>query len=199
MQHELFKTQIYQARLKTDLRDLHREILQIQKADTEGQSWSRSHYPNGYTSYGSWDQLHRMSSGFTALEKKIDPHVLKYTRALGYDVPRGRLRMNSAWVNIMPAGAFHTAHIHPHSVISGTFYVDVPTGSSAIKFEDPRLGLLMNAPVVRATAARSLQRFFTLTPKAGELVLFESWLRHEVPLNTGKKPRVSISFNYDWA
>lgn len=197
--HKLFVTQVYQAKIKTDLREIKAEISQIEKADINGQKWSSENYKNGYTSYGSWDQLHRMSSTFAGIEKKIDPHVLKFCKNLGYDVRKNMLRMDTIWVNVMPTGALHTAHIHPHSVVSGTFYVDIPAGSSAIKFEDPRLGFMMNAPAVSAKAAKACRRFFSVSPRAGDLVLFESWLRHEVPLNKSKKPRISISFNYSWA
>jgi uncharacterized protein (TIGR02466 family) len=34
--------------------------------------------------------------------------------------------------------------------------------------------------------------------KVGQVVLFESWLRHEVPPNPSKAPRISISFNFSW-
>lgn len=197
--HKLFVTQVYQSKIKADLRDIKNEVLQIEKADTAGRKWSDENYKNGYTSYGSWDQLHRMSSTFAGLEKKINPHVLKYCKNLGYEVQKNTLKMDTIWVNIMPSGAQHTAHIHPHSVISGTFYVDAPPASSAIKFEDPRLSFMMNAPSVSAKANKDCQRFFSLNPRAGDLVLFESWLRHEVPPNKSKKPRISISFNYSWA
>lgn len=197
--HKLFVTQVYQAPIKTDLKDLKNEIFQIQKADVAGQKWSELNYKNGYTSYGSWDQLHQMSSTFESLEKKIHLHVQKYCKSLDYDLKKSSLKMNSFWVNIMPAGALHTAHIHPHSVISGTYYVDIPAKASAIKFEDPRLGSFMNAPLVKESAKPENVRFFSLQPKAGDLILFESWLKHEVPLNQSKKPRISISFNYTWA
>lgn len=197
--HELFVTQVYQAKLKTDLKDLKKEIFQIQKADLNGRKWSERNYAGGYTSYGSWDQLHRLSSGFEALETKINPHVIRYAKALSYEVKKKSLRLNSIWVNIMPKGMLHTAHIHPQSVISGTFYVDVPPGASALKFEDPRLGLFMNSPSVSLNAKKTNRRFFSIEPKAGELVLFESWLRHEVPMNQSQKPRLSVSFNYGWA
>ena len=39
----------------------------------------------------------------------------------------------------MEKGAVHTPHIHPHSVVSGTYYVTVRRGCGAIRFEDPRL------------------------------------------------------------
>ncbi|MBY0553438.1 hypothetical protein K2P97_02845 [bacterium] len=197
--HKLFVTQVYQTAIKCDLKDLKKEVFQIQKADKAGQKWSELNYKNGYTSYGSWDQLHQMSSTFEGLEKKINSHVQKFCKSLEYDLKKGSLKMNSFWVNIMPSGAIHTAHIHPHSVISGTYYVDIPTKASAIKFEDPRLGFFMNAPLVKENGSRENVRFFSIEPKSGDLILFESWLKHEVPLNQSKKPRISISFNYTWA
>lgn len=197
--HQLFVTQVYQSKLKMNLPDLKKEVFQIQKADIQGQEWSKKNYVNGYTSYGSWDQLHQMSSTFKSLEQKIDAHVFKYAKSLDYDIKKGNLRMNSIWVNIMPEGALHTAHIHPLSVISGTLYVEAPAHASSIKFEDPRLGFLMNTPAVKLNPKKINNRFFSIQPKSGELVLFESWLRHEVSINKSKKPRISISFNYTWA
>lgn len=195
----LFSTKVYQKKLSFNLQDLSSEIVLIKKSDFEGIRWSRDHYRHGYTSYGSLDKLHKLSSTFQNLEKKIDSHVDKYLRALDYPVStKTDLKMMTCWVNVMPAMAQHTAHIHPKAVISGTFYVDLPVGSSPLKFEDPRLGFMMNAPAVKSSAKLENQRFVYLKINPGDLVLFESWLRHEVPLNASKKPRVSISFNYEW-
>ena len=129
--HELFVTQVYQARLKTDLIDLKKEIFKIQKADINGQKWSEIHYRNGYTSYGSWDQLNRLSSSFQVLETKINPHVYRFAKTLDYSLKKNSIKLNSMWVNIMPSGALHTSHLHPHSVFSGTYYIDVPFAASA--------------------------------------------------------------------
>ncbi|MGZ3725100.1 MAG: TIGR02466 family protein [Pseudobdellovibrio sp.] len=192
MHHSLFVTRVYQNKLKFNLKELVTEAYQIQKADLNGRKWSEENYPSGYTSYGSWDQLHQMSSTFGDLKKQLDLHVQKYVKQLDYELKKGDLQLNSLWLNIMGPGAQHTAHIHPHSVISGTFYVQTPPRCSAIKFEDPRLGFFMNAPVNK-------QSFVSLQPKAGEVILFESWLRHEVPRNETKNPRISISFNYGWS
>ena len=197
--HQLFVTQIYQSSVKTDLADLIKEIRQIEKADQKGRAWSLKNYKNGYTSYGSWDQLHQLSSSFDQLEKQIRRHVVKFGKSLDFDLAHGPLKINSMWVNIMPEGSLHAAHIHPHSVVSGTYYIEVPKGASAIKFEDPRLSCFMNSPVPKQTAKKANRRFFSIEPSNGDLVLFESWLKHEVPLNQSKKPRVSVSFNYGWA
>ena len=197
--HSLFSTQIYQSKITMDLKGFVAECLKIKAADKNGQAWSKLNYIEGYTSYGSWDQLYLLSSEFEKLQKKIDTHVQKFVQGLEYEVPKKSLKMNSMWVNIMGPGAQHTAHIHPHSVISGTYYIQTPPSCSSIKFEDPRLGFFMNTPQVKSTAKKANQRFVSLQPKAGEVVLFESWLRHEVPRNESSKPRISVSFNYGWA
>ena len=194
--HKIFETSIYQEKIQFDLDDLKNECCHIENADLLGKKWSARHYPEGYTSYGSWDQLHLLSSNFSNLEKKIAFHVSKYTKLLGYDLGRDKLVVNSLWLNIMPSGSQHTAHIHPNSVISGTYYVQVPKGASSIKFEDPRLGFFMNTPRVKKTQKYPVPRFYSIQPKAGQIVLFESWLRHEVPRNTTSEPRISVSFNY---
>ena len=197
--HSLFSTQVYQSKIAMDLKDMAAECSKIQAADKNGQAWSKLNYKDGYTSYGSWDQLYLFSSEFEKLQKKLDAHILKFAQNLDYEVPKKSLKINSMWINVMGPGAQHSAHIHPHSVISGTYYVQTPAGSSAIKFEDPRLGFFMNAPQVKGTAKQANQRFVSLKPKAGEVLIFESWLRHEVPPNESSKPRISVSFNYGWA
>lgn len=197
--HRLFVTQVYQSKIKTNLASLIEETAQIERADEAGRKWSNENYHGSYTSYSSWDKLYKLSSEFERLQKKIDSHVLKYAKFLDFDFPKGSLKMNSMWVNIMRPGAQHTAHIHPHSVISGTYYLQTPPGCSSIKFEDPRLGFFMNAPVVKSSGKKTNQRYVSLQPRAGDLILFESWLRHEVPRNETKKPRLSVSFNYGWA
>jgi uncharacterized protein (TIGR02466 family) len=96
----------------------------------------------------------------------------------------------------MEKEAIHAPHIHPHSVISGTYYVAVPPGSGAIRFEDPRLALMMAAPARKLNASQQNRPFVDIQPKPGLLLLWESWLRHGVEANRARGRRVSISFNY---
>lgn len=177
-------------------KELLKEIEQLQELDQAGRKWSRTGYVGGYTSYGSMDRLHQFSSTFMALEKKLDAHVRRYAKALHWDLRGGRLVMTDCWANVMPKGCAHSFHLHPQSVVSGTYYVKTPRGASGLKFEDPRLSQLMAAPVRRADAPPEQQPFITVPAKAGSVILFESWLRHEVPASTIAETRVSISFNY---
>ena len=82
------------------------------------------------------------------------------------------------------------------SILSGTLYVEVPEGSGAIRFEDPRLPMMMAAPVRRDDAPEELRPFVAVQPRSGLLLMWESWLRHEVLPGTAKADRLSISFNF---
>lgn len=182
------------------LREIRREAVILPTIDSDGLEWSTENYPRGFTTYGSMDRLHQSSPTFQELEKKIDRHVQAFARKQHWDLDGGRLAMSTCWVNIMPSGAAHGLHIHPLSVVSGTVYISLPKGSSPIKFEDPRLDRFMAQPPRRTKSPRSIQPFITLEPREGDIVLFDSWLRHEVPpMKDGiKGERISVSFNYGW-
>lgn len=173
--------------------ELLKESGQIRDYDAAGRKWSERSYPGGYTSYGSMDRLHQFSSTFDQLRAHIDPHAKAYARTLGWQLQGGKLWMSDCWINVMPRGCAHSFHLHPHAVISGTYYVKTPRGCSGLKFEDPRLSRLMAAPQRRGGA------HVTYPAKAGEVILFESWLRHEVPASLIDEERISISFNYHWS
>jgi uncharacterized protein (TIGR02466 family) len=175
---------------------LLREVDEIRSEDKAGQAWSRDHYISGFTSYASVNNLHRRSSTFAELEQGIDAHVKLFARALDFDLAGKRLEMTNCWVNIMPRHAHHGLHLHPLSVLSGTFYLRTPSGSSPLKFEDPRLDRMMASPARKNPAKKQNQLHVSLSPKAGDVILFESWLRHEVPKCTIAGERISISFNY---
>ncbi|HYG27485.1 MAG TPA: TIGR02466 family protein [Caulobacteraceae bacterium] len=200
----LFVTNVYEATLTTDrsFEDFNAEILQacqlLEAEDAAGRAWSRAHGYGGYTSYGSLNDLPQRMSVFDDLRRRLDRHARAFAEEMALDLRGGRLRLDSLWVNILRPGAAHSGHIHPHSVISGTVYVATPPGASALKLEDPRLPLMMAAPPRTAEAPEEAKSFVYLTPAPGTLYLWESWLRHEVPPNRARTPRVSVSFNYGW-
>ena len=179
-------------------RDLGDECQALAASDRAGRRWSARHYMGGYTSYGSLDRLHLVSAVFADLRRRIDRHVAAFARDLHYDLAGRTVAMTDCWLNVMPAGVIHTLHLHPASFISGTYYVAVPRGAGALKVEDPRLSRLMAAPPRRADAPRAFRAHVGVPARAGDLLLFESWLRHEVPPARYAGERVSISFNYGW-
>jgi len=143
--------------------------------------------------------LHRFSSTFEGLERKIGKHVRTFAKALHFDLRGREIQMTDCWVNVMPPTAAHSLHLHPNSFISGTYYVRTPKGCPGLKFEDPRLDRFMAAPPRLAGAPEEHKPHLTLPVEEGRVILFESWLRHEVATNRCDDERISISFNYAWS
>ncbi|MGO4705565.1 TIGR02466 family protein [Microvirga sp. 2MCAF38] len=199
----LFVTKIYRAEMagaKAERlnQDLEAACLSIAEDDEAGQRWCEKNGYPGYTSYASLNDLPWRVPVFGELLKAIDKHVDAFTKELEFDLKGRKLEMDSLWINILPPGGVHTSHIHPHSVISGTYYVTIPDGASALKLEDPRLGFMMAAPPRKAKAKPENKQFAYIKPAPGSVLLWESWLRHEVPLNEAESERISVSFNYAW-
>jgi uncharacterized protein (TIGR02466 family) len=142
--------------------------------------------------------MHQLSPTFASLERELNRHVAAFARSLELDLSGRELSMTDCWVNIMPRQVVHGLHLHPLSTISGTYYVVTPKGSPGLKFEDPRLDRFMAAPPRRSTARPENRPWVIMPAEAGKVLLFESWLRHEVPPNPVAAERISISFNYNW-
>ena len=193
----LFATRLYEAELDAPelLNELAHSIRALADDDEAGGRWSREHRYPGYTSYASLNDLPKRDPAFADLAKLLTRHASAFATECAFDLAR-KPRLDSLWVNLLKSGGHHTAHIHPHSIISGTLYVEVGPRSGAIRFEDPRLPLMMAAPTRRNDAPEELQPFVTVAPRAGLLLLWESWLRHEVLSGPGRGERLSVSFNF---
>lgn len=131
----------------------------------------------------------------------INKSVGDYLRhcGLNYEVSWGL----QAWPNINRRGDYHNVHNHPHSYLSGTYYVAVPNAQQfdqasrndlnpgAISFYDPRAQANMLA--IRGDA--QVEAEHRVMPSAGMLMLWPSFLHHFVHPNASDELRVSVSFN----
>jgi uncharacterized protein (TIGR02466 family) len=188
----LFPTLVYRAEVLDAARlniELENAALSLSEHDAKGRRWCEKHGYAGYTSYASIGDLSRRSKPFARLEKIIHTHAADFAKSLQWNLRGGKPLCDSMWVNVLPQGGSHTSHIHTNAVLSGTYYVTAPPGASPIVFEDPRHAMMMAAP------PRETSIYESRVPKAGTLMLWESWLRHEVPMNRAHEDRISVSFN----
>lgn len=197
----LFVTRLYRAALSEhgpaiDAKELEASCYSIAEDDEAGQEWCDENGYPGYTSYASLSDLPWRFPIFADLVKVLDAHVAAFAEDLEFDLDGKELKLEDIWINILPEGGMHASHIHPHSVISGTTYVAMPDGTSALKLEDPRSARMMASPVRRKDARQELRTFIYAKPVVGDVLLWESWLRHEVPMNMSEDDRISVSFNY---
>ena len=195
MSRTLFATRLYDAIIDDEqlLGELAHSIRSFADEDEAGKRWSREKGYKGYTSYASLNDLPLRDPAFGDLKRILTTYAARFAKDLAWDV---KPKLDSIWVNLLKSGGHHSAHIHPHSILSGTLYVEVPNGSGPIRFEDPRLPMMMAAPVRRDDAAEELRPFVAMAPSSGLLLMWESWLRHEVLPGTAKADRLSISFNF---
>lgn len=199
----LFVTRLYRAALSEhapaiDPKEMEASCYSIAEDDEAGQEWCDENGYPGYTSYASLTDLPWRFPIFADLVKVLDAHVAAFAEDLEFDLDGKDLKLEDLWINILPEGGMHASHIHPHSVISGTTYVAMPEGTSALKLEDPRSARMMASPVRRKGARQDLRTFIYAKPVVGDVLLWESWLRHEVPMNMSEEDRISVSFNYSW-
>jgi uncharacterized protein (TIGR02466 family) len=201
--NRLFASPVYQAALGGPRRrafnaELKAACLAIAADDRAGQVWSKANAYKGYTSYASLNDLAWRDPVVAELCVRLQQHAEAYARLLEFDLGDRALELDSLWINILEPGGVHAAHIHPNAAISGTYYVALPDGASGLTFEDPRHALMMSAPPKKTRAARANRTRVTFNPKPGDVVLWESFLRHEVERSDARSPRISISFNYAW-
>ena len=106
------------------------------------------------------------------------------------------------WGNVNMKGDYHNLHNHPHSWLSGTYYVNVPDQTDAeifrndlnpasISFFDPRPQANMNS----IKNDKQVDPEYRVFPQSGDLFIWPAFIHHLVHPNMSDAPRLSLSFN----
>ncbi len=122
----------------------------------------------------------------------------------GLTEPHFEWKIN-AWVNVNEAGHSNSLHGHPGAFWSGVYWVDAggreddPTVDGDLEFIDPR-GMVASTynPALRMRVEDCLTAGFSTVcaARSGTFIMFPSWLMHSVRRFEGKRPRISIAFNF---
>ncbi|QRN53118.1 TIGR02466 family protein [Dyella caseinilytica] len=148
--------------------------------------------PAGRTNRGGWNSVDNavlQQPVFVELLRDIRSYCTQAFMDMGMGTPAFDVQ---SWANIHDRGGFNFQHMHEGALLSGTFYLQVPEGSGALVFKDPRQGVLNSyAKGGGANAYKDIQ----LRPSAGLLVLFPHWLEHFVEPHGNDMPRICIPFN----
>jgi len=114
-----------------------------------------------------------------------------------------RLRIGmDAWFHVTHQGGFFGVHNHPMASWSGVYCItpgdegQTADAGGELAFINP---FIMNTMFIDAGNSNQyapyslVSRAFNL--KAGELILFPSWVLHEVKPYVGRNPRITVAFN----
>lgn len=155
---------------------------------------------NMTTQYLDENILESDHPALTWLTDCINHAVIRYVKEVGIDYPLDW--QLQGWGNVNRFGDYHNLHNHPHSWLSGTYYVTVPhtavdlpgrndRNPGAISFFDPRPQANMNA----IKKDGQVDPEHRIQPKAGEILLWPAFLHHLVHPNLSHEERISVSFN----
>jgi len=103
--------------------------------------------------------------------------------------------MCNYWVQNYDTNQTHHQHTHPHCSISGVYFIRSNENAGNLRFENPN-------PYVKIVLWENVKKWngishYDITPKKGMLVLFPSYMTHQVlPSNSSDVIRTSLAFNY---
>lgn len=126
-----------------------------------------------------------------SLKKIIFEKVLEYFQQVYVPKYEVSLRITQSWVNFTHHGQHHHKHRHPNSFISGIYYVDTAETDKVFFYNDRYP--IVDLPPVTWNLWNSKTWWIEATQ--GRLILFPSYLEHEVETLNGEHTRVSLSFN----
>lgn len=142
----------------------------------------------------NWQTAHDLHT-FAEFSELVEIFVAASGEALAFlGVEHEGFEITGCWANLSPPGRSHRAHSHANNYLSGVYYVQTAPGADAITFHDPRPQIEQISPPI-ATRNAYNSNTYHVDVRAGQLVMFPSWLSHSVPENTSESLRVSISFN----
>jgi uncharacterized protein (TIGR02466 family) len=171
------------------LAELCSRVVELRKGDPQGIS---------ITNLGGWHSKTNLldDQAFSPLFQWIAACCQRSFTEIGWDFSVAAPTFNNAWAMVNEPGNSTRAHIHPNSLFSGVIYLKADSESGAIAFLDPRAGAQMLTPPLGDRASEVLGGRVLRQPSPGLLLIFPSWLWHEVePGPSGSEPRISISFN----
>jgi uncharacterized protein (TIGR02466 family) len=179
-----FLTPIWYDYTEFDFNEVSRKCLRLRA----------SNYPNRVLSNdGGWQSCDVNLAEHSEL--LIVKHILeKKISEISRDIdPNLVLELDNVWININDPGNSNKTHVHPASAFSGTIYISVNDDSGKIIFYNDMTPQRHYPFVCDKFPLFSKQVMYI--PKNGMIVIFPSWISHNVEKNMSNTHRISISFN----
>lgn len=177
---------------KIDLMKLETEIYHYANNDPDGNVISNV---GGYQSDVLNFQL--ILENYPEFKKLLDLIVQDVNKVVNKD---DYLSISGAWININKSGDYNTHHVHPFSVISGSFYVNIPKNT---KDGEAQIGFRRSREFDDYNMSDHLNNMdgmfrwssMWIKPKNSDLVMFPSYVSHDVSPHFSDEDRISIAFN----
>ena len=172
------------------------EVLPIANKLLEGREKNHLGYVNTYSD----SEVHDHLSSIDFITEYINFISYGYISSIGFSI--NVETELSLFVSNMTEGDHMPSHIHPRSILSGICYLECEPVSAPIVFEDYRDIRLFNGLVSMGEYNLDLyneynNREIEFYPKNGDILIWESWMRHYVKPNASTT-RKTIVWNLSY-
>ena len=137
----------------------------------------------------------RGKKSFVRAAKLIQPKLVEFgTLLFGENLDWS---IKEIWVNLLETGGQQAIHTHANSFVSGVLYLTAPHPSAHLVFHKSLGGtdfIFTHQNKNARFGPFNGSKWVMPTITAGDLVLFPSYLLHEVPVNRGDR-RITMAFN----
>ena len=184
MINDVFKTPVYQAKLKLDNKAISLYCVHHSKKD-EGRTISNS---GGYQS--------NFLNGSIPMLNELFVNIIHHSNEMAKLIGLKPTKLSDVWININGYKDSNLSHIHSHCVLSGVYYVKAPEKCGDLVLCNPASHMSYDwydetlEGFNGYTASRDVMPAYE-----GCLYMFPSWLEHYVSPNMSQDKRISISFN----
>ena len=155
---------------------------------------------NVLSNYGGWQ-----SNPFYEKDTQLDCEISKLIKCIeGYaptifnilDVKSNfHRKISNYWININNHGDCNKAHIHGGSILSGCVYIKTPDNCGNFRIINHPLNQHFNL-IYTNTSNEYTYGDLTYIPQKGKVIIFPSYLLHEVEPSKSDDNRISIAFNF---
>ena len=190
--YKLFPSPVFQFKVQ-NYENLNKQLTQyiydLHKNDKEGIQRSNV---NGWHSKKFKKKKDNIPYNFV---KSIHAYVKEViVDGFGWKYVPEKVGVSEIWAIINKKGTFNSSHNHPGSYLSAAYYVKAPNNCGNIHFYDPNEIKKFNSPPIENRTELSASGF-SIKAQEGSLLIFPSYLYHDVGKNLSNEDRIVISFN----
>jgi len=163
---------------------------QVELTETQGAASYKTSIR--YYDSGNTNSIELESSA--PLKEFICKCAVEFATTLSYAVELYEPVTKNIWINEMVSGSHHKLHNHYGTNFSGCFYLEVPENSGFITFET-LLGRYDRAPMEIKEYTVFNSGSWTVATKRGDLLMWESFLQHQVKPTVYEGKRLCLGFD----
>lgn len=181
MINNIFPIPVYKSKFIRNINNL--EIAKVKKL-------LKDFYPNAHNTTSKENFVLDNHKEFLEIREFIQVHLNQYALHLYKPKRKQNFYITQSWLNSTKKGERHHLHSHPNSVISGVFYINC-IENDGIQFKRPYIA--NDSYVLNTTGNTGSMTYFPVETLS--LILFPSYLEHQVAENETDDERISLSFN----